>query len=57
MGDNLLPMQERRVRSLGREDLLEGDMAAHSSILNFTDSGAWRVTVHGVKKSQTGLSN
>ena len=28
-----LPMQEMRVRSLGREDPLEKEMAAHSSIL------------------------
>ena len=32
-----LPMQEIQVRSLGREDLLEEDMATHSSIL------AWRI--------------
>ena len=24
---------------------------------NFMDRGAWRATVHGVKKSRTGLSN
>ena len=30
-------MQEIQVRSLGREDLLEEDMATHSSIL------AWRI--------------
>ena len=49
----------RRVGSLGREDLLEKEMATHSSILG------WRIlwaeelgrlhTVHGVTKSQTGL--
>ena len=34
----LLPaMQETRVRSLGQEDLLEKEMATHSSIL------AWRI--------------
>ena len=33
---NLLAMQETQVRSLGREDLLEKEMAIHSSIL------AWR---------------
>ena len=52
-------MQETRVRSLGQEDPLEKGMATHSSIL------AWRIswteergraTVHGVAKSQTGLS-
>ena len=46
--------QEMQVRSLGREDLLEEDMATHSSIL------AWRIpwtekpgglTVRGVSKS------
>ena len=30
-------MQETRVRSLGREDALEGEMATHSSIL------AWKI--------------
>ena len=49
--------QETRVRSLGREDPLEKEMATHSSIL------AWRIpwteelgglhTVHGVAKSRT----
>ena len=34
---NLPAMQEIRVRSLGREDLLEKGMATHSSIL------AWRI--------------
>ena len=33
----LPPMQETRVRSLGREDPLEKEMAIHSSIL------AWRI--------------
>ena len=33
----LLTMWETRVQSLGREDLLEKEMAAHSSIL------AWRI--------------
>jgi hypothetical protein len=32
-----LPVQEMRVRSLGREDVLEKDMATHSTIL------AWRI--------------
>ena len=30
---NLLPMQELQVKSLGREDLLEKEMATHSNIL------------------------
>ena len=40
----LSAMQETRVHSLGREDLLEKEMATHSSILawkNPTDGGAW----------------
>ena len=36
MVKNLPAMQETQVRSLGREDPLEKDMATHSSIL------AWR---------------
>ena len=58
----LPPMQETWVRSLGREDPLEKEMAIHSSIL------AWRIpwtekpgrlqsTVHGVAKSWTQLSD
>ena len=35
--NNLPAMQETRVRSLGREDPLEKEMATHSSIL------AWRI--------------
>ena len=35
---NLSAMQETRVRSLGWEDPLEKEMAAHSSIL------AWKIT-------------
>ena len=34
---NLLAMQDTRVRSLGREDPLEKEMATHSTIL------AWRI--------------
>ena len=34
---NLAAMRETQVRSLGREDPLEKEMAAHSSIL------AWRI--------------
>ena len=53
-------MWETWVRSLGREDTLEEEMATHSSIL------AWRIpwtrslvgyTAHGVAKSQTRLSD
>ena len=34
-----MPMQETQVRSLGREDPLEEEMATHSSIL------AWKIPV------------
>ena len=42
-------MWETWVRSLGREDPLEKEMATHSSILgleNPVDGGAWWATVH-----------
>ena len=47
--------QEMWVRSLGQEDPLEEEMAAHSSILteNSMDRGTWQATVHGVAKSRT----
>ena len=51
--------QETWVRSLGQEDPLEKGMVTHSSILAWKNSigrGAWRVTAHGVAKSQTQLS-
>ena len=51
---------ETWVLSLGRENSLEEGMATHSSIFAWRipmDKGAWRVTVHGVAKSQTQLSN
>ena len=60
MVKHLPTMQETQVHSLGREDLLEKQMATHSSIL------AWkipwteepgRLAVHGVTKSQTQLSD
>ena len=52
---NLPAMQETQVQPLGREDPLEKEMTAQSSVL------AWRVPctearVHAVAKSQTGLS-
>ena len=50
--------QETQVRSLGREDLLESEMATlqYSCLKNSMDRGAWQVTVravtvHGVTKS------
>ena len=43
----------------GSEDLLEEGMTVHSSILawRILDRGAWWVTVHGVTKSWTQLSD
>ena len=52
--------QETQVLSLGQEDTREEGMATHSRILAWRipmDRGAWRVTIHGVSKSQTRLSN
>ena len=44
--------QGMQVQSLGQEDPLEKEMATYSSILeNPLDRGAWRATVHGVRKS------
>ena len=52
--------QETLVRSLGREDPLEEDMATHSSIYSCLKNpmyrGAWQAIIHMVTKSQTGLS-
>ena len=53
-------MREAWVRSLGREDPLEKEMATHSSILAWrvpVDRGSWWATVHGIAKSQTQLSD
>ena len=53
-------MRETQVRSLGWEDPLAKEMAAHSSTLaprNPMDRGGWWATVHGVSKSQTRLSD
>ena len=49
-------MQEIQVRSQGREDPLEKEMATYSSVLaweNPMDRGVWQATVHGVAKSWT----
>ena len=57
---NPLAMWETWIQSLGWEDPLEEGMATHSSILAWRilmDRGAWQVTVHGVAKSQTQLSD
>ena len=53
-------MQETGVQSLGWEDPLEKEMAAHSSIScldNPMDGGAWSATVHGVANSGTRLND
>ena len=57
---NLPAMQETSVRFLGWEDLLEKEYATPSSILAWRilmDREAWWVTVHGVTKSWTRLSD
>ena len=49
-------MQETWVQSLSQEGPLEKGLATHYSTLtleNFKDTGAQRVTVHGVTKSRT----
>ena len=56
-----LPMQlllETQVRSLGREDALEEEMATQSQVFlpgkfPWTEKEVWRATVHGVAKSDT----
>ena len=55
MVKNLPAVQETQVRSLGREDPLEKEMATHSSILAWKipwrEEGAWQAAVHGVAES------
>ena len=57
---SLSAMKETWVRYLGREDPLENEMATYSSILawkiSWTEKHA-RLTVHGVAKSQTQISD
>ena len=56
MVKNPLAMLETQVRSLGREDPLEKEMATHSSTLAWKSprtKDTWWATVHGVAKSQT----
>ena len=56
---NLPAMWKTWVRSLGWEDPLEEAMATHSNIFAWRipmDRGAWQVTVRGVAKSRTRLS-
>ena len=53
-------MQETWVQSLDWDDPLEEGMATPSSIFVWRipmDRGAWWVTLHGVAKSQTRLSD
>ena len=53
-------MRETWVQSLGWEDLLEKEMATHSSILTWKipwTEEPGRFTVHGVTKSRTRLSD
>ena len=60
MVKNLPAMQETRVLPLGQKDPLKKGIATHSSNLAQRiplDKGAWWVTVHGVAKSWTRLSN
>jgi len=42
-----------RIRSLGQENLLEKEMATHSSVFaleNPNDRGAWWATIHGAAR-------
>ena len=53
-------VRETGVRSLGREDPLEKEMAnplQYSCLGNAMDRGTWWATVDRVTKSQTRLSN
>ena len=59
---HLPTMRETRVRSLGREDALEKDMATpfqYSCLENPMDGGAWwgYIYIPWVTESRTGLSN
>ena len=55
---NFPALQETQVWSLGREDPLEKEMATQYSCLeNSMERGAWQITVHGVTKNWTQLSN
>ena len=60
MVKNLPAVQRPRFNPWVWEDPLEEGMATHSSILAWRismDRGGWWPTVHGVKKTQTQLSN
>ena len=51
--NNVLPMQETRVPSLGWEDPLKKEMATHSCLGNPMDTGTWQATVYGFANSGT----
>ena len=53
-------MREVQFRSLGQEDRLEkenGNPLQYSCLGHLIDKGTWLATVHGVTKSQAGLSD
>ena len=54
MVKHLPTMWETWIQFLGREDLLEKEMATRSSTLaeNPMDRGAWWATIHGVAKNK-----
>ena len=57
---NMPSMQEMWVQLLGQEDALElknGNPLQYSCLENSMDRGAWWVTVHGIAKSWTRLSD
>ena len=60
MVKNLSAMKATQVQSLKLERSpgeRNGNPLQYSCLENSMDSGAWQVTVHGVTKSQTRLSN
>ena len=57
MVKNLCAMQETLIQFLGWENPLEKGIATHSCLENLVDRGPWRITVHGVAKSRTQLSD
>ena len=57
---NAVPMQETWVQSLGQgrsPGERNGNPLQYSCLENLMDTGAWWAAVHGVAKSQAGLSN
>ena len=58
---HLPTMRETRIQSLRQEDLLEKEMATHSSLLAWkfpwTEEPGRLYSVHGVEKSQAPLSD